>query len=65
MVNEKLRNEIKKRYKTESEFAESMGWTRQKLSKTIRGERSPKIADVNALSRAMGISVGEVISFFS
>lgn len=64
MVNERLRTAIRERYASESQLAERLGWTRQKMSKTVRGERNPRISDINALSREMRISVGEVISFF-
>lgn len=64
MVNERLRAAIREQYGSESQLAERLGWTRQKMSKTVRGERNPRISDINALSREMRISVGEVISFF-
>lgn len=64
MVNERFRSEIRKNFGNESEFARKIGWTRQKLSKTILGKRSPKISEINTLSKAMGISVEKVISFF-
>ena len=64
MVNEKFRAEIRQRYKSESELAKALGWTRQKMSKTILGQRNPKIADINALSREMAMPVSEVIKFF-
>ena len=65
MINARLREEIKRKYTSESKMAAVMGWSRQKLSKTILGERNPKIADINVMSKALGISVGEVISFFT
>ena len=64
MINEKFRSAIREKYKNESEFARKIGWTKQKLSKTILGKRSPKISEINTLSKAMGISVEELISFF-
>lgn len=64
MVSNQIREEIRKRYKTDAEFAKKLGWTRQKLSKTIRGERSPKISDINAMSKGLEVSVETVISFF-
>lgn len=64
MVNERLRAAIREQYGSEIKLAERLGWTRQKMSKTVRGERNPRISDINALSREMRISVGEVISFF-
>ena len=64
MANEQLRREIRKKYKTDMEMAEKMGWTKQKLSKTILGQRYPKVSDINAMSNALEISVEKVISFF-
>lgn len=64
MENVSLRQRISEQYKSESDLAREMGWTKQKLSKTILGKRSPKISDINALSKALGIPIAEVISFF-
>ena len=64
MVNERLRQAIRERFRYEGELAAKMGWTKQKLSKTIRGERNPRISDVNALSRALEEPVETIISFF-
>ena len=64
MQSMELRDAIRSKYKTDTEFAAHLGWPKQKLSKTILGQRSPKISDVNQMSRALGISVERVISFF-
>ena len=64
MVNERFREEIKARFKSEGELARALGWSRQKMSKTVLGQRSPKISDINALSREMNLPVSEVINFF-
>lgn len=64
MENTALRMAIGQRYNKESDLARDLGWTRQKLSKTILGQRNPKISDINALSKALGLPVGEIISFF-
>ena len=65
MVNQALRDAIAQRYHTESELARALGWTKQKLSKTVIGTRNPKISDLNALSKALDLPVGEVINFFA
>ncbi len=65
MANELLRQKIRENYKSESDFARKIGWSRQKLSKTILGNRSPKISDINALSRALNTPVAEIVSFFA
>jgi len=64
MTNEKFRSEIRKKFKHESEFAREIGWTRQKLHKAVHGRYSPKISEINMLSRALGISVERFISLF-
>lgn len=64
MAYERFRKEIKARYKSEGELARALGWTRQKMSKTVLGQRSPKISDINALSKEMAVPVSEVIKFF-
>lgn len=64
MANAKLREAIAEKFKSESACARAMNWPRQKLNKTIHSLRSPKISDLNDLSRVLGKTVGEVISFF-
>lgn len=64
MVNEQLRSAIAEKFPSESAFGRAMGWSRQMVFKTIHGQRSPKISDVNAMSVVLDRPVGEVISFF-
>ena len=65
MVDSRLRTVIRKKYRTDNEFAKAMGWTKQKVSKTLKGQRSPKISDLNAMSEALELPIGEVVSFFN
>lgn len=64
MANQALRMAIAQKYHSESECARTLGWSKQKLSKTIIGTRHPKISDLSALSEALNMPVGEVIDFF-
>lgn len=65
VVNEQLRAAIAEKFPSESAFGRAMGWPRQMVSKTIHGQRSPKLSDVNLMSVVLGRSVGEIISFFN
>ena len=49
-----FREAIRRSYRFESEFARQIGWSRQKLSKTILGQRKPRLAEVRKISNLPG-----------
>lgn len=59
-----FREAISRTYRFESEFARRIGWSRQKLSKTILGQRKPKLDEVRKISDLLGISVDAALAFF-
>lgn len=59
-----LRSKIYGKYKSEAEFARSLGWSRQKLNKLTTGKKLPDIEELNQLSSELGIEVGELLHIF-
>ena len=51
-------------YNSESDCAKEMGWPRQRLSKITHGQKEPSIDELNDLSKALGISVGDLAEIF-
>lgn len=60
-----FREAIRRSYRFESEFARQIGWSRQKLSKTILGQRKPKLEEVRKISNLLGISADAALAFFA
>lgn len=58
---ERFRRYILACWGTQAAFAKFIGWSRQRLSRFIASDASPKISRVNFLAHAMGVSVREVI----
>ena len=61
MSKERFREYILKNYGTQNAFAKQIGWSRQRLSRFIASNVSPKISMVNFLAHAMGVSVREIV----
>ena len=59
-----LRGIVYDRYKSISELAEKIGWTRQKATNIINGNVEPSLADVDKLSKALGIDFERTARFF-
>lgn len=62
--NEKLDKVIKNKFTTEAACSRALGWDRQRLNKITNGLMVPDVNDLNELSDVLGISVGELASFF-
>ena len=63
-MNEALNNAIREKFKTDSAFGLSIGWTPQKVHKLTHGEYIPKIGEAVIISRALDKSIDEVANFF-
>ena len=65
MVNERLCNIVRSKYKSDAAFGLSIGWTPQKTCKLMNGKYIPKIGEAADICRALGISLDELASFFA
>ena len=60
-----FREAIKKACHSESEFARQLGWTRQKMSKTVLGQRQPKPEEIRKIGILLRITADEALAFFT
>ncbi len=59
-----LKGRIHSKYNSEAEFAEAIGWSRQRLSKITNGHKIPTILEVDFLANALGCSFMDIASFY-
>ena len=59
-----LRSLIFMYYDTETEFANTLGWTKQKLNKITNGIMLPDINDLNEMAPLLKKTVGELADIF-
>lgn len=59
-----LRGLIYSQYDSETEFANAIGWPKQRVNKITGGVKEPNIDELNALSKALNVSVGEMAQIF-
>lgn len=65
MSTERLCNQIRTKFKTDTAFGLAMGWTPQKVSKLTKGEYIPKLGEAADMSRVLEVSLDELASFFA
>ena len=49
-----LRSLIYGKYDSQAEFAEALGWSKQRLSKITSGRKEPSISEVFEISKGLG-----------
>lgn len=59
-----LRGLIYSQYDSETEFANSIGWPRQRVNKITNGTKEPDIDELNVLAKALNKSVGDIAQIF-
>lgn len=59
-----FRGLVYSRYKTIAEFAQVIGWTRQKATNIVNGAQEPSLDDVDKMAKAMGMAFEETARFF-
>lgn len=59
-----FRGLVYSRFKTIAEFAQVIGWTRQKATNIINGAQEPSLDDVDKMAKAMGMAFEETARFF-
>lgn len=55
---------IYNKYRNQSDMAEKMGWSRQRLNKIINGKKVPDLMEVDCLATALGVDLMTVAQFF-
>lgn len=59
-----LRGLIYSNFDSESQFANAIGWPRQRVSKITNGTKEPNIDELNTFAGALHKSVGEMAQIF-
>ena len=59
-----LRGLIHGQYKSLSEFAREIGWSRQKLHRVLSGKMPPSIRDVQDIAEGLKVPFAFIIKFF-
>ena len=59
-----LKSLIYAHFDSESSFATSIGWTRQRLNRITSGRKEPTIGEVNAISAGLNEPVEIIAAFF-
>lgn len=59
-----LKELIIEKYGSQQKFAEELGWTKQKLSKTILKQREINVDEINEIAEHLAISIEDVVNFF-
>ena len=59
-----LRGLIYSQYDSETEFANAIGWPKQRVNKITGGVKEPDLGELNTLAKALNVSVGEMAQIF-
>lgn len=51
-------------YDSESEFADAIGWARQRLNKILNGDQKPTLDDVKDIAEGLNVPFMMVANFF-
>ena len=64
MVINNVKGAVYARYKDIADLANTLGWSRQKLSPIVNGKKEPSLSDVQDMAKAMDMDVTLLTSFF-
>ena len=59
-----LRGLIFSKFDSEAEFAQSIGWPRQRLSKISNGKKQPTLHEIDAMSKGLNIQPDQLMGIF-
>lgn len=59
-----LRGLIYSKYKSEAEFAKSIGWSRQKLNRITTGRKEPDLQETSEIAAGLGRPLEEIAHIF-
>lgn len=64
MTQMNFRGLVYSRYKTIADFAQAIGWTRQKATNIVNGQQEPSLDDTDKIAKAMSMTLDEAARFF-
>lgn len=59
-----FRGLVYSKYKTIADFAQAIGWTRQKATNIVNGMQEPSLDDTDKMSKALDLTLDETARFF-
>lgn len=59
-----FRGLVYSKYKTIADFAQAIGWTRQKATNIVNGVQEPSLDDTDKMAKALNMSLDETAGFF-
>ena len=59
-----FRGLVYSKYKTIADFAQAIGWTRQKATNIVNGQQEPSLDDTDKMAKALNLSLDETARFF-
>ena len=64
MTQMNFRGLVYSRYKTIADFAQAIGWTRQKATNIVNGQQEPSLDDTDKIAKALSMTLDEAARFF-
>ena len=65
MDTNKLRGLVYTKYRSASEMARAIGWSKRKISRIITGKQPPAIKDIFALTEALDTPWPDIMAIFN
>ena len=62
--NLELNSLIYGQFRNQAAFADSIGWSRQRLNKVVNGDKQPSLEDVQDIAEGLGVPFMMVANFF-
>lgn len=59
-----FRGLVYSKFKTIADFAQAIGWTRQKATNIVNGVQEPSLEDTDKMAKALNMSLEETAKFF-
>lgn len=59
-----FRGLVYSKFKTIADFAQAIGWTRQKATNIVNGLQEPSLDDTDKMAKALDLSLDETARFF-
>lgn len=59
-----FRGLVYSKFKTIADFAQAIGWTRQKATNIVNGQQEPSLDDTDKMAKALDLSLDETARFF-
>jgi len=59
-----FRGLVYSKFKTIADFAQAIGWTRQKATNIVNGLQEPSLDDTDKMAKALDLTLDETARFF-